>query len=57
MRILHADEGNPEVRRRMDDLACMLCVSTGTRGIDAALVSARFRLPGASTEDDSFVPT
>ncbi|GAA2458341.1 DUF5133 domain-containing protein [Streptomyces glaucus] len=53
LRILHAENGSPEVRRRMDDVAYTLCVSTGTRDIDAALVAARHRLPGARPEDDS----
>ncbi|MEU3860061.1 DUF5133 domain-containing protein [Streptomyces sp. NPDC028722] len=55
LRILHAEEGSPEVRRRMDDVAYTLCVSTGTRDIDTALVAARHRLPGARTEDDSLL--
>ncbi|MEU0053746.1 DUF5133 domain-containing protein [Streptomyces sp. NPDC006184] len=55
LRILHAEEGSPEVRRRMDDVAYTLCVSTGTRDIDAAVVAARHRLPGARTEDDSLL--
>ncbi|MEU0060139.1 DUF5133 domain-containing protein [Streptomyces sp. NPDC006334] len=41
LRILHAEEGSPEVRQRMDDVAYTLCVSTGTRDIDAALIAAR----------------
>ncbi|MEE1930218.1 DUF5133 domain-containing protein [Streptomyces sp. TRM 70351] len=50
---LHAEEGSPEVRQRMEDLAYTLCVSTGTRDVDSALVAARHRLPGARVEDDS----
>jgi hypothetical protein len=53
LRILHAEDGSAEVRRRMDDLAYTLCVSTGTRDIDAALIAARHQLPGARPEDDS----
>ncbi|MEU9735119.1 DUF5133 domain-containing protein [Streptomyces sp. NPDC048002] len=52
---LHAQAGSPEVRRRMDDVAYTLCVSTGTRDIDTALVAARHRLPGARPEDDSLL--
>lgn len=37
----------------MDDLAYTLCVSTGTKDVDTALVAARHRLPGARTADDS----
>jgi phosphoglycerate dehydrogenase-like enzyme len=53
LRILHAEDGSAEVRRRMDDLTYTLCVSTGTRDIDAALIAARHQLPGARPEDDS----
>jgi hypothetical protein len=56
LRILHAEDGSAEVRQRMDDIAYTLCVSTGTRDIDAALIAARHRLPGARPEDDSLVP-
>ncbi|MER6675165.1 DUF5133 domain-containing protein [Streptomyces sp. NPDC000983] len=52
---LDAGAGGPEVRRRMDDVAYTLCVSTGTRDIDSALVAARHRLPGARPEDDSLL--
>ncbi|MEU5090047.1 DUF5133 domain-containing protein [Streptomyces sp. NPDC021356] len=55
LRILHAEDGSPEVRRRMEDLAYTLCVSTGTRDIDAALVAARHQLPGARPLDDSLL--
>jgi hypothetical protein len=57
LRLLHAEEGSPEVRRRMDDIAYSLCVATGTRDIDAALIAARHRLPGARPQDDSLLPT
>ncbi|MEU3281900.1 DUF5133 domain-containing protein [Streptomyces antibioticus] len=54
LRILHAEEGSStEVRQRMEDVAYTLCVATGTRDIDAALIAALFRLPGARPEDDS----
>jgi hypothetical protein len=53
--ILHAENGTPEVRRRMDDVAYTLCVSTGTRDVDAALVAARHQLPGARPQDDSLL--
>jgi hypothetical protein len=53
---LHAENGTQEARRRMEDVAYTLCVSTGTRDIDAALVAARHQLPGARTEDDSLLP-
>ncbi|MGQ5635801.1 MULTISPECIES: DUF5133 domain-containing protein [unclassified Streptomyces] len=55
LRILHAEDGSPEVRQRMDDVAYTLCVSAGTRDIDAALIAARHRLPGARPQDDSLL--
>ncbi|MEV7996397.1 DUF5133 domain-containing protein [Streptomyces sp. NPDC086077] len=57
LRILHAEDGSEEVRQRMDDIAYTLCVSTGTRDVDAALVAARHQLPGARTQDDSLLAT
>ncbi|MEU6988043.1 DUF5133 domain-containing protein [Streptomyces sp. NPDC046324] len=53
LKVLHAENGTAEVRRRLDDVAYTLCVSTGTRDADAALIAARHRLPGARPEDDS----
>ncbi|MFF3270921.1 DUF5133 domain-containing protein [Streptomyces chrestomyceticus] len=53
LRVLNAADGSPEVRQRMDDVAYTLCVSTGTRDVDTALIAARHRLPGARVEDDS----
>jgi hypothetical protein len=55
LQALNAYRGNPEVRQRMDDVAYSLCISTGTRDVDTALVAARHRLPGARVEDDSLV--
>jgi hypothetical protein len=52
---LHAENGSPEAQQRLDDIAYTLCLSTGTRDVDAALVAARHRLPGARTEDDSLL--
>lgn len=53
LRILNGEEGSAEVRQRMDDVAYTLCVSTGTQDVDAALIAARYYLPGARPEDDS----
>ncbi|MET8183435.1 DUF5133 domain-containing protein [Streptomyces sp. NPDC005336] len=53
LQVLQAESGSAEVRQRMDDLAYTLCVSTGTRDVDAALIAARHRLPGARVKDDS----
>ncbi|MEU5312826.1 DUF5133 domain-containing protein [Streptomyces sp. NPDC021562] len=55
LRVLNADDGSEEVRSRMADVAYTLCVATGTKDIDAALIAARHRLPGARTEDDSLL--
>lgn len=55
LRLLNAENGSPEVRRRMEDVAYTLCVSTGTRDVDAALLAARMQLPGARPHDDSLV--
>ena len=41
LRALHAENGRTEVRQRMDDVAYTLCVSTGTKDVDATLVAAR----------------
>ncbi|WP_369200034.1 DUF5133 domain-containing protein [Streptomyces sp. PU-14G] len=53
--LLHADEGSPDVQQRMNDVSYTLCVSTGTRDVDAALIAARHRLPGARAADDSLL--
>ncbi|GAA4985179.1 DUF5133 domain-containing protein [Yinghuangia aomiensis] len=44
LNLLHAEHGAKEARRRMEDVAYTLCVSTGTTDIDAALAAARRRL-------------
>lgn len=51
--MLLGEEAAPTDRRRMEDLAYTLCVSTGTCDVDAALLAARLRLPGARPADDS----
>ncbi|NEB81154.1 DUF5133 domain-containing protein [Streptomyces sp. SID14478] len=53
--MLDSDDGGAEARRRMDDVAYTLCVATGTRDVDAALIAARHRLPGARVHDDSLI--
>ncbi|MER5886238.1 DUF5133 domain-containing protein [Streptomyces sp. NPDC001941] len=50
---LHAQDGGPEARQRLDDVSYTLCVATGTRDVDAALIAARHQLPGARPLDDS----
>ena len=44
-----------EAGRRLEDVCYTLCVATGTRDIEAALVAARFHLPGARPYDDSIL--
>jgi hypothetical protein len=53
LRALHAEDGNPEAQQRLNDLAYTLCTITGTRDTDAALIVARYHLPGARPQDDS----
>ncbi|MCX5537125.1 DUF5133 domain-containing protein [Streptomyces sp. NBC_00006] len=50
---LDADDGGPAAQRRLDDIGYSLCMATGTSDVDAALVAARHRLPGARVHDDS----
>ncbi|MFI6206308.1 DUF5133 domain-containing protein [Streptomyces sp. NPDC051041] len=53
---LEASEADSaRVRQRMEDVAYTLCVSTGTRDIDTALIAARHQLPGARPQDDSLL--
>ncbi|MFJ6786785.1 DUF5133 domain-containing protein [Streptomyces angustmyceticus] len=55
LELLLARQGKAEVRRRMEDVAYTLCVSTGTREVDAALAAARHRVPGAGVRDESLL--
>ncbi|MFD7517379.1 DUF5133 domain-containing protein [Streptomyces niveus] len=41
---LNAEDGGSEARRRIDDVAYTLCVSTGTRDVETALDTARRQL-------------
>ena len=50
-----SEADSARVRQRMEDVAYTLCVSTGTRDIDAALIAARHQLPGARPQDDSLL--
>ncbi|SEB29998.1 DUF5133 domain-containing protein [Streptomyces melanosporofaciens] len=52
---LQAENGGPEAQQRLDDVSYTLCIATGTRDVDTALIAARHRLPGARTEDDSLL--
>ncbi|GAA3294808.1 DUF5133 domain-containing protein [Streptomyces cinereospinus] len=53
LQTLQAEKGSPDVRQRMDDVAYTLCVSTGTRDIDAALVAAHRQLAAARPQGNS----
>ncbi|MEW2548464.1 DUF5133 domain-containing protein [Streptomyces sp. NPDC047002] len=44
LRALHAEKGTAESRRRLEDVTYTLCVSTGTRTPEEALVVAHRRL-------------
>lgn len=55
LRALHAREGSPAAQERLRDIAHTLCVATGTSDVDAALIAARYQLPGARVEDDSLL--
>ncbi|MFE6555529.1 DUF5133 domain-containing protein [Streptomyces sp. NPDC057746] len=48
-------QDSEQTSRRLEDVSYTLCVATGTRDIDAALVAARFHLPGALPYDDSIL--
>ncbi|MEW2511389.1 DUF5133 domain-containing protein [Streptomyces sp. NPDC046870] len=55
--LLGAEESTPEARQRLADISYTLCVATGTRDVDMALIAARHRLSGARPEDDSLLQT
>jgi hypothetical protein len=52
---LRADHGSAASRQEYEDVAYSLCVATGTSDVDAALLAASHRLPGARTTDDSLL--
>jgi hypothetical protein len=53
LRALHAKSAGRDVRQRLDDVIYTLCVSTGTRSIDAALTEARRQVPPTWLTDGS----
>jgi hypothetical protein len=53
--LLGAEESTPQARQRLADISYTLCVATGTRDVDMALIAARHRLSGARPEDDSLL--
>ncbi|MBX9427079.1 MULTISPECIES: DUF5133 domain-containing protein [Streptomyces] len=48
--LLRAEDGSDRARRRLEDVTYTLCVTTGTRDIDAALAAARRQLSRTSAE-------
>ncbi|MFJ4872856.1 DUF5133 domain-containing protein [Streptomyces sp. NPDC088757] len=52
LRTLYAENGSAGVRRQLEDVTYTLCVSTGTRDIDAALIASRRQLARARSEID-----
>ncbi|MBV2356271.1 DUF5133 domain-containing protein [Streptomyces sp. J2-1] len=54
--LLGAEQSTAQARQRLTDVSYGLCVATGTRDVDMALIAARHRLSGALPEDDSVVP-
>ncbi|WP_225826212.1 DUF5133 domain-containing protein [Streptomyces naphthomycinicus] len=55
--LLGAEASTPQAQQRLADVAYTLCVATGTRDVDMALIAARHRLSGARPEDDSLLQT
>ncbi|GAA1036672.1 MULTISPECIES: DUF5133 domain-containing protein [Streptomyces] len=53
--LLGAEESTPRAQQRLADISYTLCVATGTRDVDMALIAARHRLSGARPEDDSLL--
>ncbi|MEU7424786.1 DUF5133 domain-containing protein [Streptomyces sp. NPDC040750] len=53
--LLGAEESTSQARQRLADISYSLCVATGTRDVDMALIAARHRLSGARPEDDSLL--
>ncbi|MFF8864990.1 MULTISPECIES: DUF5133 domain-containing protein [unclassified Streptomyces] len=53
--LLGAEESTPQARQRLADISYSLCVATGTKDVDMAVIAARHRLSGARPEDDSLV--
>ncbi|MFF0290783.1 DUF5133 domain-containing protein [Streptomyces sp. NPDC005262] len=50
LKVLHAEQGSSETRRRLEDITYTLCVSTGTRTPGAAVTVAEQQLNSALSE-------
>ncbi|MEV2253277.1 DUF5133 domain-containing protein [Streptomyces sp. NPDC050147] len=53
---LHARNGAVEARKRLEDIAYTLCVSTGTRDVRSALLAARAQMTMAEGEPEAPQP-
>ncbi|MBL1108529.1 DUF5133 domain-containing protein [Streptomyces sp. 5-8] len=53
--LLGAEASTPQARQRLADISYTLCVATGTKDVDMALIAGRHRLSGARPEDDSLL--
>ena len=54
--VVHAGQADgAQVRQRMEDVAYTLCVSTGTRDVEAALALAHHQLRDAAAREGSVV--
>lgn len=48
----HSEGGGEQARQRMEDAAYTLCVTTGTRDIEAALSAAHHQLTTTTSPDE-----
>ncbi|MEV5597212.1 DUF5133 domain-containing protein [Streptomyces sp. NPDC052496] len=53
LRALHAEQGTPASRQRLEDVSYTLCISTGTRRTEDALAVARRQLAAAPEVTDA----
>ncbi|MFD4630857.1 DUF5133 domain-containing protein [Streptomyces sp. NPDC058284] len=51
LRARQAAEDSAEIRRRLDDVSYTLCVSTGTRNVEAAIEAATAQLSAMAYDD------
>ncbi|MYU25269.1 DUF5133 domain-containing protein [Streptomyces sp. SID8352] len=52
LRARHSPDSGAESQRRLDDVGYTLCVSTGTRDVESALVVARRQLSAVRCADE-----
>ncbi|MFF1380498.1 DUF5133 domain-containing protein [Streptomyces sp. NPDC058308] len=51
LRAQQVAEDSPEIRRRLDDVSYTLCVSTGTRTVEAAVAAATAQLSATDRDE------